>query len=632
MKMFTWQERLRYAFDNTLARGTIALIAWLATAVVIAIAALLIVVTGLAPEGGESLSFGEAAWASLMRTLDAGTMGGDTGWGYRAIMFLVTLTGIFILSTLIGVLSSGLEGRIEQLRKGRSRVVETGHTVILGWSEQIFAIVTELIEANQSRPDAAIVVLAPNDKVEMEDALRSRIAHRGTTRLVCRTGDPTDPVDLKIASLEQARSIVLLASERTDDDHNADVDTVKSLLAIVNDPQRSSTKYNIVAEIRDPRHAELAKLVGKDEVEVVLVGDLIARIIAQTCRQSGLSVVYNDLLDFAGDEIYCRDASDLVGQPFSTALQAYENASVLGLLPRGGRAALNPSRDTLIQAGDQLVCVAADDAGWSRAVPLVPPTLMAKPVGVIRHPEHVLVLGWNWRGARLVSELDQYVAAGSSITIFATQAEPHDVEEQVGGLVHAQLRVEQRDITERASLELAFRRSYAHVIVLCESDHTSARQADNRTLMTLLLLRAIMAGQGTRASVVTEMLDVKNRQLAEAAQVDDFIVSDRMISLMLAQITENPRLGDIFAQLFQAEGSEVYLKPVERYVATGTEVSMAALIEIASHQGEVAFGFRIAANANDASKNHGVTINPNKSTQVRFAPGDQLVVLALDEG
>ena len=45
-------------------------------------------------------------------------------------------------------------------------------------------------------------------------------------------------------------------------------------------------------------------MVGGDEAELILVGDLIARIVAQTCRQSGLSVVYTELLDFDGDEIY----------------------------------------------------------------------------------------------------------------------------------------------------------------------------------------------------------------------------------------------------------------------------------------------------------------------------------------
>ena len=121
MQGFTLRERLKYRFDNLLARGTIALIGMLAfiSGIAILIIAGLVVVSHAHPADGETPTFAEAAWGNLMRTFDAGTMGADTGWLFRFWMLLVTLLGIFVLSTLIGVLSSGLEGRIEELRKGR---------------------------------------------------------------------------------------------------------------------------------------------------------------------------------------------------------------------------------------------------------------------------------------------------------------------------------------------------------------------------------------------------------------------------------------------------------------------------------------------------------------------------------
>src|SRR5512136_2820034 len=104
-----------------------------------------------------------------MRTFDAGTMGGDTGWGFRLVMLGVTIGGVFVISTLIGVLTAGVEGKLEELRKGRSRVIESGHTAILGWSEQIFTIISELAVANENQPRSCLVILADRDKVEMEE-------------------------------------------------------------------------------------------------------------------------------------------------------------------------------------------------------------------------------------------------------------------------------------------------------------------------------------------------------------------------------------------------------------------------------------------------------------------------------
>jgi hypothetical protein len=155
-----------------------------------------------------------------MRTLDAGTMGSDVGWGYRLVMFLLpTLGGVFVISTLIGVLTAGVEGKLEELRKGRSRVLENDHTLILGWSPQIFTIISELVIANENRKrGAVIVILADQDKVEMEDAIRDRIEDIRNTRIICRSGSPMDLTDLEIASPHTARSIIVLPPESNDPD------------------------------------------------------------------------------------------------------------------------------------------------------------------------------------------------------------------------------------------------------------------------------------------------------------------------------------------------------------------------------------------------------------------------------
>ena len=60
--------------------------------------------------------------------------------------------------------------------------------------------------------------------------------------------------------------------------------------------------YHIVTQIRDAKNMDVLKLVGeKDHVRAVQTGDLIARVVAQTSRQSGLSVVYTELLNFGGE-------------------------------------------------------------------------------------------------------------------------------------------------------------------------------------------------------------------------------------------------------------------------------------------------------------------------------------------
>src|SRR5688572_21350917 len=78
-------SRLRYAFDNTMAKGPIAMIGWLAVLSigVIALATAIVVSLHIRPGDAQGdMTPMEVAWMSLMRTLDPGTMGGDEGWGF----------------------------------------------------------------------------------------------------------------------------------------------------------------------------------------------------------------------------------------------------------------------------------------------------------------------------------------------------------------------------------------------------------------------------------------------------------------------------------------------------------------------------------------------------------------------
>src|SRR6185369_489840 len=122
--------------------------------------------------------------------------------------------------------------------------------------------------------------------------------------------------------------------------------------------------------------------------------------------------------------------------------------------------------------------------------------------------------------------------------------------------------------------------------------------------------------------------DVRNRALAEVARADDFIVSDRLISLYLAQVAENKALAAVFEDLFHPVGSEIFLRPASDYVIEGSEVDFYTIVEAARRRYEVAIGYRVGAQANDARHGYGVVVNPPKSRRVTFAPDDRIIVLA----
>ncbi|MFL6194201.1 MAG: CASTOR/POLLUX-related putative ion channel [Thermoanaerobaculia bacterium] len=633
-------DRLRYAFDNSMSRGAIALIGYLAVAslAMIAFISLIVVLLHIAPAGADQApGYFETMWLSLMRTLDSGTMGGDEGWGFRVMMLVVTLGGIFLVSALIGVINNGIEGKLDELRKGRSFVVERDHTLILGWSPKVFTILSELVLANENRSRPRIVILAEKDKVEMEDEIRDQVGDTKNTKIICRTGTPLNFKDLEIVNPRDSRSIIVLAPES----ENPDPEVIKTILALTNNPNRRPEPYNIVAEIADTRNLEVARMVGRDEAQLIATGDLISRIIVQTSRQSGLSVVYTELLDFGGDEIYFHKEPKLVGRTFAEVMLAYEDSCIMGLRGADGSIRLNPPMDTRVAAGDKVIAISEDDDTVRVSADVEPWETLESRRGVVadairdgqatpRRPERTLILGWNGQGPAIVRELDRYVAPGSVVTVVAdSEGAREEIEGEAAELASQTISLIEADTTSRRVLDGLGLPEYDQVILLC-SDSMDAQEADAETLITLLHLRDMAEKGGHDFRIVSEMLDARNRELAEVTQADDFIVSNKLTSLMLSQISENPGLNAVFADLFDPEGSEIYLKPATDYVQPGREVNFYTVVAAARRRGEIAIGYRLADQAKDASKAYGVTVNPKKSATLTLTERDWVIVIAED--
>ena len=610
---------LRYRFDNLMSKGLLSLIGLLTlvTAVFVLLMTVLVMLFSSYPVQGESV--GEMIWFSLMHALDPGTVVGAEGLAYRAIMLITTFGGLVFLAGLIGIVSGAFDTKVEELRKGRSRVIESDHTLILGWNSRVFSLVKEISLANLSRKKASIVILAPGDKVEMEDAVKEQVGRIGKTRVIVRSGDPMSLADLEIASHATARSIIILAADEAE---NADLVTMKTALALVNNPNRPEQQYHIVAELQELENLERAQLVSAKEVKWILAGDVMSRIMVQTSRQSGLSQIFLDLLDFDGDEIYFTQRSQLVGKSYLQAQHEFSNATLIGVL-RDGDLALNPARTMKIKEGDQLIVIAPDDSlirtsdSYAFDKAAISNSKIAAP-----KPEKALILGQNENLPVILSELEQYVAKGSSVTLVSDQPKM-----TLAPSEKLKVTFVSGDPTSRAVLDRVKVQSFDHIIVLANRE-LSAEESDAITLITLLQLRAIAAKSGKSFNIVTEMLDDKNRQLAESAEADDFIVSDQLIGLMMSQISENPDLAEVFGYLFSSEGSEISLHPASWYVKLGETVDMHVLIEAAAKRGETAIGYRKADLESSQQNSYGVALNPEKVRRFKLVEGDKVIVLA----
>jgi hypothetical protein len=118
---------------------------------------------------------------------------------------------------------------------------------------------------------------------------------------------------------------------------------------------------------------------------------------------------------------------------------------------------------------------------------------------------------------------------------------------------------------------------------------------------------------------------VKDVELARVANPDDFVVSEQLVSLLMTQLSENPDLGSVFADLFDSYESEIMLKPIDAYIEPGRPVPFHNAVAAARRFHEIAIGYR--KNQDHGSVPDSIVVNPPKSTEVAFEHGDQLIVV-----
>ncbi|NKQ28025.1 CASTOR/POLLUX-related putative ion channel [Streptomyces galbus] len=631
--------RARYWFDTTLARGTSALVGWLVLvclAVVVPTSAALVWTSGHAPA-----TFSGKVAAIWHLTGETMRLGGTTGSPARvALSVLLALVALVYVSTLVGLITTGLTERLIALRRGRSKLLERGHVVVLGWSEQVFTVVSELVAAGANQRRSAVAILADRDKTAMEESLQSKVGPTGRTRLICRSGPSADPAVLALTSPATADSVIVLPPDAS----RGDADVVKALLALRATARGGDVPVPVVAAVRDSGYLLAARLAAGSRGVVLESDTVTARLIAQAARRPGLSLVPRDLLDFAGDEFYPAAHPSLAGREFGEALLSYGNASAVGLI-RGGVPWLNPPARTVLEPDDQLLVIAADDdtAELADCAPLVDERSVASPRPADTRPERLLVLGWNRRAPLVLREWGRNAPPGSVADVVADEDEATVRAAYDAGGGHGDggddsgdgdgsdwtcvaLRGDTTRPETLAGLDLA---SYDSVIVLGQEPRAGEppEEPDTRTLVTLLVLRHLERRTGRALPVVTELTDDGNRPLAPLGPGADVIISGKLIGLLMAQISQNHHLADVFDELFSAGGTQIHLRSAADYVVTGHETAFAAVVAAARDRGECAIGYRSHAEARRAP-GYGLRLNPPKADRRRWSDGDEVVVIA----
>ncbi len=609
------RQRLRYRFDNVLARGTGAALAWLGAVTIAAVlvSSLLLTIFGVTLTGSENGAWLEDFWQSLLRILDTGTMAGDVGWGRRVLALLVTLFGVLIAGTLIGIIAAGVEDRIDSMRRGRSVVIESGHLVILGSSSRIPAIIEQLVLANAAHDSNTIVVLAEVDPTELRRSVVEAVSDRHHTHIVYRFGDPRVRADIALARVGEARGIIVLPGG-----DGGDVSVVHTMLAL-NAELGGLQSIPVVAEVADPTTAERLVQAFGPTMHPIATAQASARASAFALRQRGLSRVVNELTDFSGCDLHITDRPDLLGVRFDEIVGWFANARPLGISRRDGRVELNPSPESAMVAGDRLIVLAYDLETLERT-PV--PTRLQSGGPAERHSmrvtepveEHILVVGWNPLGLHLLSGWATHTSPSSSVEV---AFDPRLIE--MGDVVVPDIDVDVQlsPTLEASSVSLDPRLT---TIVVLGYTSVDVDEADARTMLDVMQLRRRCAEAGDVPRLVVHMLGEEHADLADLSGPDDFLISAALGSQLIAQLIEQPERRDVLLELYGSGDASIRMIQCDRLDLVGT-FTTADIVATSYTAGVLAIGWRRVADQGE------VVLNPASSERVTLSPHDQIIVL-----
>ena len=647
----TFRQRWRYRVDTFLAKGSSALFISLVFAfgaAILLIAALRLIFNLLVPNTEYSLA--QQVWVIFLQLTDPGNMSqdNDSPTIVKTAAVVAGLTGVVIFSALIALLTTALDQAIAHLKRGHSQVLEEGHSLVLGWSPRVIEILRELVEANESEADPVVVILSEQSKEDMDEYLRTNFTDRRNTRLVTRSGATASVQALTRVSAGDAKSAIVLAACNPAASLQiklaSDAMVIKTVLALES-RMEDREDFTIVAEVFTDRNRQVVKDIVPESVSVIDAEEILAKIMVQTSRTSGLAVVYSELLSFEGCEMYFHNDPRWKGVRFDRLQYHFPDGVPIGIRNAEGEIVIRPGLDVVLDEDDEVLIIAEDDSTIEyRPQPVMIPKARNVPDRRIQQRiERQLLLGWSYKAPIIIQEYADYVLEGSEVDVMVKDPPPklqETIQELDGKSENVRVRLIDQDPLVCEDLEAMNPFSYNNVIILPQKPtmDIDLERIDSETIVVLLHLRKLLkelrdTGSEVETKLITEVLDSSNRELVSHAGVNDFIISNRMVSMIFAQISEEADIQRVYGNLFAEEGSEIYVKPTSLYFdELPVTCRFGDLMRVAQKRDEeICIGFKLKALENDGEANYGVKLIPPKDEEVTLGEGDGLVVVSEDD-
>ena len=610
-------NKIKFYVNSLLGSGSNSLLAWLAVVsfIFVFIVSLL---TWLLGYGGDE-TFGDLLWNLTMRALMPESI--DAGIGslpYLLILLLLTLFGIFVLSILISFLSAIIDARVREVSRGIQTFPFDGHTVILGWSPRVPAIVEELVLANESEAQSKIIIASNLEHDDLETTIKRFIGSTKNTQLFWRSRKLDTFETFKNLNIKGAKRILILGDDTESTLHLA---RLKTTISLFNYFDRTGIEIpSVLVESSDENESASLLAGSKNRAIPVIVSDLPARLIVETIFQPNLPLVYEELLSFEGNEIYISDpVSDLglTGLSFESASSKFSTCIPIGLLSANEDVLINPKKDKTLAADDNLIIIAEDDSliKVDKSEDSSPyksdknNSLTISNFQQIQEKLKVSLIGYSYSTPEIVEKLIQ--TKRCELALFVEDKAIVDNE------ILAKLEANNTNVFlgNMANIDdlSSFGVTSADTVVISNSNLDHPDNSDLDIMRSILSMQKITEDE-KGPHVIAELNASDSRDMMAELFDLDFVVSDKIGSKIFAQYVENPHLINIINALVCSGNHRIIIRQLD--TENISDLAFGNLRRISDTIGMVLIGIRFIEYGQVVSM-----LNPGDNTQIPYKSG-----------
>ncbi len=411
---------------------------------------------------------------------------------------------VLFTGTIIALTTNTIKEYFQRKKEGSGKIYLDDHVVILNWNNKVPELVADLLHVDHG--EIKVVILADVDKMFAEKQILNAINKNkrndkelANLNVLVKSGEPLLLSDLDDISIEEANSILIMNKDLHEtvlkDMSKSDLNVIKVILSVgrinfQNDPPIVAEIKKIETKEKIFTMAHIVKNLHEHKVMPICFDRRLGQIIAQTIICPKMEDVYLSLFSFEDSEVY-----HLANTDFEYCLY-HHNKSI-----------------PLAKSNDDLFVLSLDDItkNYMESKEYELKTLKInrkiKSVNI-----NVFIVGTNNKLKFIMESFKEYEE------LYESEFKAKYIEEELLHQMVIELNASDKPAT----------------VVLLSDEHQDIDSLDANVIDNLIYLQGNL--KKDNVNIIVELLDPKNDHIIKDFDIENTIISNKIISLLLSKL------------------------------------------------------------------------------------------------